>query len=619
MADIEASAGARKASARAVWALLRRPSAQFSLLTLVAGGFVAGIVFWGGFNTAMEATNTMSFCTSCHEMRDNVYKEYRTTIHYQNRTGVQATCSDCHVPREWVHKVARKIQASNELLHWAIGSIDTPEKFDAKRLQLATNVWHSMKRTDSRECRNCHTLESMNPEFQRPRARKVHLDAIRTGQTCIDCHKGVAHTDVRHRLPEAELEALEQPNAAFARAVPQTFVDGLRRAEERDAQEADRKRQDTETAEAAVKTRVEQAVAQAVAAQAVAAQAQAKPAAPLASGAAGAPSGAEGSAATAAAPPGLGVDWSGVEARTVTLFYPGEASFEWAQSREHGGMRAFTRGGDKCSTCHAKEVKDMGAKLVSGQKLESTPIPGKRPWIDVEVRAVHDGTNLALRFEWADARHAPAPFAPDGKMDPQNQTKLAMMIAGPAIERVEQAGCWATCHHDSRSMPDARKVDPSRIAGLVQDGDLKEGLTKYLAESRSQIDLQGRSGPRGGGDKVKGADDLAGLAKAGAFMDLIRARSGAPPENGHVLAQRVMEGGAAIEADTRLEAGRWSVTVRRPLRSDKPGDISIEPGKLYTIGFAIHDDFANARFHHVSLEMKFGLDVPEADINATKR
>ena len=32
-----------------------------------------GVILWGGFNTGMEATNTMDFCISCHEMEENVY------------------------------------------------------------------------------------------------------------------------------------------------------------------------------------------------------------------------------------------------------------------------------------------------------------------------------------------------------------------------------------------------------------------------------------------------------------------------------------------------------------------------------------------------------------------
>ena len=184
-----------KGSISRCWSVLRRPSAKYSLLTLLVVGFFSGIVFWGGFNTAMEATNTLEFCVSCHEMRDTVYQEYKKTIHYQNRTGVRAICSDCHVPKDWVHKMARKIQATNELYGKFMGTIDTPEKFEAKRLELAESVWASMKATDSRECRNCHDLAVMTLDTQKRRARVQHEDAKKSGETCIDCHQGIAHKE----------------------------------------------------------------------------------------------------------------------------------------------------------------------------------------------------------------------------------------------------------------------------------------------------------------------------------------------------------------------------------------------------------------------------------------
>ena len=177
-----------------VWALIK--TRQFKVL---AGTFVAGILFWGGFNTAMEYTNREEFCISCHEMYDNVYVEYRNTIHYQNRTGVRATCPDCHVPKEWTHKMIRKIQASNEVLHKVLGTIDTPEKFNAKRVELAQHEWDRMKKTDSRECRNCHNFEYMDYAEQNKRSSATHQAAFTAGKTCIDCHKGIAH-----RLPEIE-------------------------------------------------------------------------------------------------------------------------------------------------------------------------------------------------------------------------------------------------------------------------------------------------------------------------------------------------------------------------------------------------------------------------------
>ena len=174
-------------------ARLRRPSAKYSLGGLLSIGMLLGVLFWGGFNTAMEATNTETFCISCHEMKDNVYMEYQETIHYNNRTGVRATCPDCHVPKDWTHKMIRKVQASREVWGKLTGTIDTREKFEAKRLKLARSEWARMKASDSRECRNCHSFESMNSEAQKQRARKQHEMAIEDNLTCIDCHKGIAH------------------------------------------------------------------------------------------------------------------------------------------------------------------------------------------------------------------------------------------------------------------------------------------------------------------------------------------------------------------------------------------------------------------------------------------
>lgn len=180
-----------------LWNALRRPSARYSLLTLAGGGFLAGIIFWGGFHTVLEATNTMEFCVSCHEMEQKVYREYQKTIHYSNPKGIRVTCADCHVPKDWGPKIVRKVRATNELFHKLVGTIDTPEKFEANRLAMAQRVWATMKANDSRECRNCHTLEAMDLEPQKPRARKQHQAAVKEKQTCIECHQGISHN-----LPE---------------------------------------------------------------------------------------------------------------------------------------------------------------------------------------------------------------------------------------------------------------------------------------------------------------------------------------------------------------------------------------------------------------------------------
>ncbi|HEY0824338.1 MAG TPA: cytochrome c3 family protein [Ramlibacter sp.] len=182
---------------RRYWRTLWRPSVHYSLGFLTIGGFIGGIVFWGGFNTALEFTNTEQFCTSCHEMRDNPYQELQPTIHFSNRSGVRAKCSDCHVPHDWTNKMARKMQASKEVWGWIFGTIDTRDKFLDKRLELAQREWSRLKANDSLECRNCHLFESMDFTRQGRRAQFAHSTALEQGtKTCIDCHKGIAH-----RLP----------------------------------------------------------------------------------------------------------------------------------------------------------------------------------------------------------------------------------------------------------------------------------------------------------------------------------------------------------------------------------------------------------------------------------
>lgn len=568
-------------------------------LTGAAIFFVIGIIFWGGFNTAMEATNTMEFCISCHEMENNVYAEYKPTIHHQNRTGVRATCSDCHVPDPWVHKMVRKVQASREVWGKITGVIDTKEKFEEHRLTLAKNVWTAMKNTDSRECRNCHNFESMAPEFQKPRARKQHLNAFKTGQTCIDCHKGIAHKNVRNLLSDEELEELEKPNPAYIRKVPQSYLDSLARIEAKEAEEAKAAEDAKKAAAEAVKAKIAAAVEKAVAKE----RAAAAGAAPAKASGAGV---------------GGNIDWDAIDAQEIALFYPGQASFEWVQyGKDHGGARPLTKGGDRCATCHAKEVRDMGAKIVSGEKAEETPIPGKRAFIDMQVQATHDSENMYVRMQWENGPHNPVPFVDGGKMDPDNQIKVAMMIAGKDIKMVEQAGCWATCHHDSRYMPHA--PNDEEVAKFPEVGeriDMSDGVTKYLAESRTKVEVKGRRGKRRGGwQKLKDAGDIDAQMAGGAFMDLLRYTQKDGGINSSILLERKQDEAKTVEASGTLDGDTWTVVLKRPLKASGAGDIALEPGQLYTVGFAIHDDYTSARFHHVSLEFKLGLDNPDAEIN----
>jgi len=179
---------------RIYWRRFSNPSKAASGV-LLGFGFVGGILFWGAFNTGMEATNTEAFCSACHAP---IVEEIRETIHYSNRSGVRAICSDCHVPHEWTDKIIRKVQASKELVAYAIGTINTLEKFHARRGYLANREWQRMKKNDSQECRNCHNFDFMDFSEQGRRSVAQHSTALASGEkTCVDCHKGIAH-----RLPD---------------------------------------------------------------------------------------------------------------------------------------------------------------------------------------------------------------------------------------------------------------------------------------------------------------------------------------------------------------------------------------------------------------------------------
>ena len=188
-----------------LWGFLKRPSAKYSLLGLLVVGFISGILFWAGFHTALDNTNTQAFCIGCHEMGDTVYEEYKETVHYNNKSGVRATCPDCHVPKDFAPKMVRKAEASLEVWHSFMGTIDTKEKFEANRMKMATREWKRMKASDSAACRTCHNFDAMVASKQKPAAQKKHAQAKTEGKSCIDCHKGIAHLlPKEYRDPDEE-------------------------------------------------------------------------------------------------------------------------------------------------------------------------------------------------------------------------------------------------------------------------------------------------------------------------------------------------------------------------------------------------------------------------------
>lgn len=180
------------------------------MLRMLVVGVAGGVVIWGGLNTGMEWTNRTDFCVSCHEMTIPL-EELKKTVHYKNRSGTSVSCADCHVasskhPVDYARKMTMKVVAARDVIGHLLGTIDTPEKFEAQRLTMAKRVWARMEESDSRECRNCHDFKTMDAEKQKDRSVVKHEGAIEDGKTCIECHKGIAHKPV-HQLLEKEKAA----------------------------------------------------------------------------------------------------------------------------------------------------------------------------------------------------------------------------------------------------------------------------------------------------------------------------------------------------------------------------------------------------------------------------
>jgi cytochrome c-type protein NapC len=208
----EKASGFRKAGCAILLPVQRMGTEMITLIGKRGLGFgalfllIAGMAITVFAKVAIDRTNTVDFCISCHEMKNNNYEEYKDSIHAHNRTGVKATCADCHVPHGLVDTMMRKLGAANDVFHHVVGTIDTREKFEAHRLELAQRVWRRMKESDSGECRHCHDTATMDPEKQGKTARKQHLKLASGERTCIDCHYGIAHQEPAGNMTPQDLD-----------------------------------------------------------------------------------------------------------------------------------------------------------------------------------------------------------------------------------------------------------------------------------------------------------------------------------------------------------------------------------------------------------------------------
>ena len=291
------------------------------------------------------------------------------------------------------------------------------------------------------------------------------------------------------------------------------------------------------------------------------------------------------------------IDWGSVQGKDVVLFYPGQASWEWVLTQsDHSGAKKFREGKD-CTECHSKEESDIGAKIVSGKKLEPKPIAGKPGSLTVNVKMAHYDEKLYVHFEWTEP-----PSVGGDKMDPDVKARVTMMLDDGHVTEAKRAGCWGTCHDDAEGMASA-------TAG-------KE-ITKYLAQSRTKVTRSG------GGENFKPQAELDKLLSDGVYMEYWQAKiandNSASPVDGYILDKRHQNDTPAVATQAEFNGGKWSVTLSRKLTAAGPHHKDIAAGNTYSIGFAVHADNVKHRYHYISLRNTLVLDQGTADFVAVKK
>ncbi len=273
------------------------------------------------------------------------------------------------------------------------------------------------------------------------------------------------------------------------------------------------------------------------------------------------------------------VDWATVPVRAVTLFYPGQSSFQWLRGPGHAAGRAAVADGAPCSACHAGQEAALGERIVAGGTLEPDPIAGKPGAIELRVQAAYDQERLYLRFQWSTRQERPGqvhdflrydgqrwkpfggprskPEVRSGAMPPLYEDRLGITLDDGRVPSFAAQGCWLSCHDGMRDMQRQPSAERVRAHGLLGRLLGRDDVRKYLPESRSD--------EAASWDRTKSAEDIARLKAAGAFLDLMqwRAYRSNPvgmADDGYVLEYRLFDDGVgsfASNLDRETTAPRY--------------------------------------------------------------
>ena len=92
------------------------------------------------------------------------------------------------------------------------------------------------------------------------------------------------------------------------------------------------------------------------------------------------------------------IDWSKIPTTNLTLFYPGQSSYEWLRSSAHPGSGVVQSGG-ACLSCHKGE-ENAGRPYRQRRTARTVARQGQEGTVDLNVHAAYDAKNAYLRFQW---------------------------------------------------------------------------------------------------------------------------------------------------------------------------------------------------------------------------
>lgn len=308
------------------------------------------------------------------------------------------------------------------------------------------------------------------------------------------------------------------------------------------------------------------------------------------------------------------VNWGGVQSHKVKLFYPGTASWEFVNSKDHGvGRVPVVKRKKACPECHIDKSGNLdlrAAEIVNGtlsmkaskKPFEPNPIAGKPGFLDADLQAAYDDENIYIRVQWASAGKS-------WKGDDGGVPDRVAIQLNSGQDEFSKYGCFVACHPDQNSMPESAAKD-------------KVGKHPYYAkQKRDDVRLYAfyTRTEDGGWADMKDSKGIDELQKNGALIDLWEATfkaKGLDVDDGWILEDRETDH-KDVEGNGEWDNGKYTVTLKRKLKTSDAKDVELKDGSTVTVGIAIHDDKAKLRMHYVSYPLSIGLGA-EGTVKATK-